>query len=204
MKYQNERKAALLTAVLAMTVLFYTLILPASASALAAVREEHGHGRPPLRRSMVIATENGRITDEDGIIGNSLHGADAPVHPHRTDAPVRRINRSAERRIDGAKNAVGDVANGVKRAADHSKDDAERAADHAIHGARHAAGERTGDTQSATRRAAEEGADSTDSTTDEDRADSGSVIGWMVTVLIVLAIALIVLAMLPKKSKKRK
>ncbi len=197
MKYHNERRAALLTAILALTVLLYSLILPASASALTAAREDHNH--PRLHKPLAFEMEDGKVTDSDGIIGNSLHGADA-AHRHAS-TPMQGMKDAAGRMAQGAKNTVGEAARGAKNAADTVVDGVENAADRMIGGAEN--GNARAD--SATGRASESNAgNQSGSMTNQDNGNVGSVIGWIVTVLIVLGIVLIVLTMLPKKNRNRR
>ena len=108
-----------------------------------------------------------RIYHGDGIIGNSLHGADAAHHRH-AGSTVRGMKNAADRMVNDAKGAAKRAGESVKRAADDAMNE-----------------QSTGNTNA-----------------NADR--SGSIIGWIVAVLIILAIALIVLAMLPKKNRNRR
>lgn len=193
MKYHNERRAALLTAILALTILLYSLILPASASAFSAVRTAPHH--PHFHKAIAFEAENGKVTDSDGIIGNSLHGADADprLHRHHHAAHsmhdmkngVERMARDAADMADkaakGAKDAADSVMDSAKNAADRAKDGVKDAADHATDGTL------PGQTNAG-----------------NSESKDGSVIGWVIAALIALAIVLIVLIMLPKKNKNRR
>ena len=111
--------------------------------------------------------EDGKVTDGDGIIGNSLHGADAAHHRH-AGSTVRGMKNAADRMVNDAKGAAKRAGESVKRAADDAMNE-----------------QSTGNTNA-------------------NAGRSGSIIGWIVAVLIILAIALIVLAMLPKKNRNRR
>lgn len=182
MKYPNQRKSALLTGFLILTLLAGALALPVSASVRAA---QHHHGY----QALAFDVENGRITDHDGRIGNSLRGADAAHHrrhPHHRGMPA-------------LPRAVRDVKEGVRRVADDVTQGARDAAENA--------GRAVGDLA----REAEDQMtrDGTDETTQDTTGDSAvqnggrGVIGWVIAILVILAIALVVLALLPKKSHER-
>ncbi len=188
----NERKHALFTSLVMTAVLLFAFLLPISAGTMRAASVDH----PPLHRAVTIEIEDGKITDHDGIIGNSLHGADAKVraslrrhmrHHHRhmkQDADsdgtishrmIDNLHNTRDRSIKKAENVVGD-ADGVLHDVEHGADQAEKSARDAV------------DRQ--------DGADS-------ENSNSTAVLGWVIAMLVVLAIALVVLAILPKKNRER-
>ena len=96
---------------------------------------------------------------------------------------------------DGIRNATGDLARGAEDAEDkvgQAAGDLARGADDAMRGENGTDGtmdQSIGNTP-----------DNNNSSTEEN---GRGVIGWVIAILVVLAIALVVLAMLPKKSHER-
>lgn len=231
---RNETKGALLCALLMVSVLVFSLILPASAAALSAAQAEH----PSLHR-IAFETEDGRVSDHDGIIGNSLRGADARVcaakrarMAHKNRHTTATTDHSASHNKGGVRGMLNNAANRVKHAADDVVRGTENAIERAGNAARNAAddvqdaltpdgepatGEQNtpiphGDAPDAdnpnSAMPSPNAQDGTLSQSDpnamtESENGSGGVIGWVIAILVVLAIALVVLAVLPKKNRSR-
>ena len=109
MKYNNERKGAFLTVIVTLSLLLCSLAFPASA-AVRARQADSMH--PRLRQTLSIDAENGRVSDGDGIIGNSLRGADA-AHPRREHRKMNSLPKRAANAVRGAADAIGDAAEGA-------------------------------------------------------------------------------------------
>ncbi len=205
MKYHNERKGALLSIFLTLLLLVCSLALPVSAT-MRAASEEQMH--PRLRQTLSIHVENGKVTDSDGIIGNSLRGADA-AHPRRAHHSMRSFAGDTKNAIGNAandvKNAVGDVARGVENAAGNAMRGAEGTTDRtrSENGNQGDNGIAGDDVADAPARNPNDHSLSQQNEGSDSAEDGRSVIGWVVAILIILAIALIVLALLPKKNRER-
>lgn len=194
----NERKHALVTSLVMTAVLLFAFLLPISAGTMRAASVDH----PPLHRTVTIDVEDGKITDHDGIIGNSLHGADAKVR-----ASLRRHMRHHHRHMKQSTDSDGTIShrmidnlhdmreNSIKRAENVAGD-----ADGVLHDV-----ERGVDQVEKSARDAVDRQDGTDSENSENSENSNStaVLGWVIAMLVVLAIALVVLAILPKKNRER-
>ena len=127
------------------------LLLTPTASALSRVEGSEASGCA----TATMQDENGRVTDEDGWIGNGTRGADR--------APTR----------DEFARGILPDASGTPTVPDETPD--------------HEGGA-----------VAYDGAG--DATTD---ADASGLLGWIIGILVVLSVALVVLALLPKRGKSR-
>ncbi len=245
MNYQNQRKAVLFSAVLMLAVLAASMALPLSVSAASNRMDAAAH--PPLHRTAAFSIDNGKVTDGDGIIGNSLYGADAR-HPH-TKASAKSGSKHMSGSVAGA---VRGAANGVKRAADDIVDGAEQVVDGIGNAARNATNgimgrdttggndaplngdndmlpgenDATADDHTPADPEAEEhlpeNTPATDPQNSVDPTDpvpptapdndamrpegesKRGIIGWVIAILVIIAGALIVLALLPKKQHDRR
>lgn len=203
MKYNNERKGAFVTVIVTLSLLLCSLAFPASA-AMRARQADSMH--PRLRQTLSIDAENGRVSDGDGIIGNSLRGADA-AHPRRAHRKINTLPKRAENAVRGAADAVGDAAKG---AADAVGDMARSVTDSVGDMTRGEAGS-AGDNiarddvgDPAAPDAQGHALTRPDADTNEMQENTGrGVLGWVLAVLVILAIALVVLALLPKKQRDR-
>ena len=231
---RNETRGALLCALLMASVLVFSLILPTSAAALSAAQAEH----PSLHR-IAFEVEDGRVSDHDGIIGNSLRGADARVcaakrarmahnnrhttdntdrHMSRTKGGVRGMLDSAANRV---KHAADDVVRGTENAIERAGNVARNAADDAQNALTPDGAPSTGEQNTPVPHADAPNADTPNNATpnagaqdgtlsqtnpdvmNEGENSAGGVLGWIIAILVVLAIALVVLAVLPKKNRSR-
>jgi hypothetical protein len=208
MNYYHQRRAALLTAIISLCILLTSIVLPLSASALAAADARQHH--PHLHKPLAFEAEDGKVTDNDGIIGNSLHGADAGARAH--DAG-NKLRDGIQRAADGAADAAGDVANGVKGAADDIMDgirgaadragDAMRGAEDGVRSQGESDGGNVTDQSNRGTTQHDDRLNQNDGAMTQDGDNGSNVIGWVIAVLIILAIALVVLALLPKKQRDR-
>jgi hypothetical protein len=209
MRYTNENKKAPLPLILLLCLLLTLFSLPASA------KMTYG-GAKRASEGMADCCTAGTVTDTDGIIGNGTRGADAPYD----------LLRSAMGRV--AKNAVrgvGEAAGDIGRAAGDAARDIGRGVGNAVEDM---TGGNRGNTTNGVRgmegngdRSGMQGRDGSQS--EQDNADSGitaqdgagaetenattdggGVIGWVIALLVILGIALVVLALLPKKKHERR
>ena len=203
MNEYNQRKTLLFSALLMLAALAMSLALPLTASA--ATNRIDSMPRP-RHHAVAFHVGNGKVTDSDGIIGNSLYGADAR-HPHSGKMPARSSGKHTR---SGMMGAVDQVADGAKRATDGVIRGAEQVIDGIGDAARDV-------TEGLTDQSAPDSTinDTTtvepnDRTATEDNAmraesqDNRGVIGWVVAILVVITGALVVLALLPKKQHDRR
>ena len=212
MNYNNQRRAVFFSVTLMLAALAISFALPLTASAATNRMENMPR---PHHRTVAFYAENGKVTDSDGIIGNSLYGADAR-HPHLGKMPARNSGKHVRRGMMGA---ADQAADGVKRATDGIINGAEQVIDGIGDAAR---GVTDGLTEGMTGRSTTDGAnngtaanemDNNTSTDTPAPADNGmlpetqgnrGVIGWVIAILVVIAGALVVLALLPKKQHDRR
>ena len=147
------------------------LLLTPTASALEAPRG-NSDGHPT--ESVMMQSEDGRVTDEDGRIGNSSRGADrAPAQddfahgilPDDPGTPTMPEN------ADGSNGSKGGIV--VQDGATPARDGSNEILDPG---------------------------NMNDTTMAED---SSGPIGWIIAILVVLSLALVILALLPKRNKSR-
>jgi len=255
MKYHNQHNAVLFSALLMLAALAVSLVLPLSASAATGGMDRNVH--PPLHRTVAFHADNGKVTDGDGIIGNSLYGADAR-HPH-AHSKMTPAKRGARHMAGAVAGAVDRAAGGVKRVTNGVLNGAEQALDGIGNAARNAAQGITGRNIDGTNDTTAENNDGTvtednngtatenggamndnnaPATDDQTPVDPGTeenlpgdpvnpgtpeaattpnddamepeanegrgVIGWVIAILVIIAGALVVLALLPKKQHDRR
>ena len=202
----NQRKTLLFSALLMLAALTMSLAMPLTASAATNRMDPMPHAH---HRTVAFHANNGKVTDSDGIIGNSLYGADAR-HPYVGQMPARSngkhvrrgIMGTADQAADGAKRATEGIINGAEEALDGIGNAARSVTDgltEGLTGQNAPGGDTVNDPNGeATNRATEDGAMRA-----ESQGNRG-VIGWVVAILVVITGALVVLALLPKKQHDRR
>ena len=187
MRYTNQNKPAPLPLILMLCALLILTVLPGSATTM-----RGAHRSMPMQRDRICCT-GGTVTDTDGIIGNGTSGADAPHAllkraAGRMSAPghmAERAARGVEDMARGAGDAARDLARGAGDALGEMADGVRDGAARADEGqSRTGATDRTGDVVNETQ-------------------TRGSVVGWVVAVLVIVGIVLAVLALLPKRGRGR-
>ncbi|MBE6620476.1 MAG: hypothetical protein E7625_03825 [Ruminococcaceae bacterium] len=147
------------------------LLLTPTASALEAARG-NSNGHPT--ESVMMQSEDGRVTDEDGRIGNSSRGADrAPAQDDFAHGilPDEPGTPTMPEDADGSNGSEGGIV--VQDGATPARDGANEILD---------PGTMNGSAEN---------------------AETSGPIGWIVAILVVLAVALVILALLPKRNKSR-
>ena len=176
------------------TLLMLCLLFLALTPAASAAHARNGHTRP-FRMGGMMRIENGIVTDDDGIIGNSAKGADHARYGRRphpahlmtgSDIPGDPLDTVPDLPQNGTN---GDM-NGASGIADGSAND-ETVND----GTDMLPDPTVGDTQ-----------DDTDGNIANDTADdagdkASSVLPWIIAIIVLLAVVLIILSLMPKKKR---
>lgn len=190
MRYTNQNKPAPLPLILMLCALLILTVLPGSA-----MTSRGTHRSMPMLRDRGCCT-GGTVTDTDGIIGNGTSGADAPHallkrSAGRMHTPGRMAEHAARGAEDVARGAADATRDMARDAADAVGEVADGVRDRVQNGA-----QRAEQGQSRTKDAARTGDVAGD-------AQGGSIVGWVVAVLVIVGIVLTVLALLPKRGRGR-
>ena len=194
----KQRPTLAFGACLLMLCLLFLSLTPAASAA----RVRDGHRAHSRMRGM-IRIENGIVTDDDGIIGNSARGADHARYGRRprtahlmtgADIPSDPMNIVPDLPQNGTNGDMNGVdgnanANGVDGIPDAPvKDGTSVLPDPTV-----------GDTQDDTD--GNIANDTADNPADATNDKASSVLPWIIAIIVLLAVVLIILSLMPKKKR---
>ncbi len=188
--WRRDQNTALLLTVLTVCALLL-MLAPGIGATSARETTDMIHGQMSGREAGRVESDlnRGIVTDDDGFIGNGTHGADAPQRGGMFPAPDGAMPDGATPRSTVPDATTPDDI--APHGADGTARDGGVAGNNApMDGA--TAGDNTAGGNTA--------GDSTDTAT----GNASGVLGWIIAIIVIVAIALVVLALIPKRDPSRK
>lgn len=178
--WRRDQNTALLLTVLTVCALLL-MLAPGIGAAPARTMTEFTHGQMGSREAQRVQNDMNRgiVTDDDGFIGNGTHGADAPQGSAALPNPAQDGRNS---RMNGQSTADGN--NGTAR-------------NGGVAGSAENGAPLDGNTGNGY-------PNNSDGNLTANTGNSSGVLGWIIAIIVLVAIALVVLALVPKRDPSRK